>query len=566
MKQKYTLFTLLFASAFASPSILAQSAQDTTYIRKVSLEREYSPTIEDANKIGSSPQIYTPTTTPKVLPLSEWVTSTNGLSPQLNYLPAEAFGTAVAYPLQKGYAGLLFGNYQTLRAYAGIALVQKANTSLQLWGTFDTSEGKSSCKQYVINSLSKQRKWALQTVWKHQFVPFSLAVNAKLQGNKFNYYGAYDLSGSTSPYESVDQSTLLFDVGATIQSRSDRKVKYTASLEYNYLSFDQLMYKRYSLDGVSANTIRANTHFYSDLNTEMELGYRLGVTNQHASADSVNLHTFTHLYTSPYLNMIGGDNWKASIGANLHIVLDESNKLLLTPNISASWNYIPQAELYLNAKGYVSENTYSEIFAINKYVRPSMRILSSRTYLDGKIGTRVGVTKGVELDLFAGYKYTNGEHFFVLDSVNSAHSVLYGDLKTTSIGGAIKTSLIPYTNLLVKAEALSYNVEYHNLSGVNKALGKPNYRIHLQADITPIKNLTLVADYLLEGDRKMLSPLVTLDDMGSINELNLHGNYALTPAITGKLSINNLFSQRNQLYPAYNSLGFNFTLGASIKF
>lgn len=551
----------------ASHTILAQqsvSEKDTTYTRQVLLEREYNPTLQDANKVNTTPSIYAPLVKKQAPTIARWTTSTVNIQPTTMRLDAGSFGSFIAHNEDRGYAGLYIGNYNTVEAQAGISIINNEYTTWDVWGNYSRNKGIPSQDYPFISNEAKHNDWSLKSRWTQAFKLFHLNTNLSIGNQSFNYYGGYQSSSlSSNPYINMDQSVFKFDIDATATSYSNRDIRYEVSLGYNHLNFKESLTP--SVRGPKVGNIRLNTHFYSQLESDATVGLHFGVTNQQARQNITPLPTFTHLKAAPYIRF-DKDSWAVSLGANANIVFDEDDKILLSPYVDALWNFHPQAKLYLQAKGYVSENTYADILVENRYARPTERIFSSRTYLDGNIGVAFEIVKGVEVDIFAGYKRTHNEHFYRIDSLNSANAVLYGDLRTLKFGGVVKTLLIPYTNLSAKIEAFSYDVEYNSLPSVTTAFGKPKYVASVNADVFPMDNLTIGLNYLLQGEQTTLSPLGQEVDMGSINEMNIDASYRFTPKITGKVAVNNVLSHKNQLYPGYYYLGTNFVVGASFKF
>ncbi len=580
-----TIYKILPIALFCGtvPAIQAQTnAKDTTYNRQISVERDFNPTLQDANKINTLPSLYDPVVKKSTAPLASWSVSGNPKLLQLSNTNAGKFGTDIEYDKYRGYAGLRLGTHGNIEAEAGYQAISDEKTKLDIFGTYNASSSKSFKKiDYLLNNADVKANFndiLLKARFEHTFDPFTLYLSSSFNNTGYNYYGSMYTS---TPLNAIDydwkmkQIATLFDVTAGVKSKDGETLRYKGLISYDHfgLKYGNKLYDS-SNKGVKSNILQADVNFNTDLGSDYIVGLNAHILSQSVSNSYKDLHSLRHFKFNPYVDF-SGSNWKATLGLNAHFTFDNVNKILWVPNVSAFWNFLPTTTIYGSVIGDINENTFIDILRENRYVNPDTRISSSRTYYDAEMGVKSGVVKGLEFNIFAGYKYTSSEHFYCATTVGNIwqnlNSVIYANLNQGKFGGSIKTNLIPYVDLSTKLTTYFYTVKYRNedpnIYTPKAAWCKPTYTFEMNADAKPIDKLIVTANYLLAGGRKYYD---VADDakknMKAINELNVKGTYQFTKMVSGTAAINNLLNQSYEISPGYANYGLNFLMGASIKF
>jgi hypothetical protein len=547
---------------------------DTTYSRQISVERDFNPTLQDANKINTLPSLYEPTVKKSNSPLAAWITSGSPKFMELANTNAGNFGTNIEHDKNRGYAGLRLGTHGTIEGEAGYQAIANETTKLDFFGTYNASSAKPKRIDYLWDNEAKAKfsDAFFKACFQRKFEPLTLFLSTSYQNQGFNYYGAnYDLNPGGAFEYNKKQTAGIFHLGAGVQSKEETIMRYMAHVTYDNFGL------KYGLNtedkGPKANLLKADLNLDTDFGVDRTIGIRIHFLNQSLSKEYKELHAFTHFKFNPYLDF-SGSNWKATLGMNGHLTFDAINKVLWAPNVSASWNFLDTSSLYGSIIGDVNENTYLDILNENRYVAPSIRISPSRTYYDAEVGIKSGILKGFEFDFFTGYKYTSSEHLYIASSggvFENLNSPMYANLNQGKVGGQIKTNLIPYVDLSSKLTTYFYKIKYRNDdSGIyipKGAWNKPTYTFELYADIKPIDKFVVSANYILAGGRKYYNMLTNeKKSMKSINELNAKGEYQFTKMISASVSIHNFLNQKYELVPGYANYGANLLLGVSAKF
>ncbi len=551
----------------------AQSGgKDTTYNRQISVERDFNPTLQDANKINALPALYEPVVKNPNLPLAVWNTSGSPKLMQLASIHAGNFGTEIEHDKNRGYAGLRLGTHGNIEGDAGYQAISNETTQLNFFGTYNASSAKPKHIDYLHENDAKAKfsDALFKARFQHKFEPLTLFLSTSYQNQGFNYYGAaYDLNTAGVFDYDKKQAASIFHLGAGIQSKNETIMRYMAHLKYDNFGL------KYGLNGVDkgpkSGILAGDLNFNTDFGTDRVIGLNVHFLNQSISKEYKDLHAFTHFKLNPYIDLTGS-NWKATLGINGHLTFDATDKVLWAPNVSASWNFLETSSLYGSVIGDVNENTFLDILNENRYVNPSIRIESSRTYYDAEVGIKSGIVKGLEFNFFTGYKYTTNEHLYVDGNgrlFENLNYPIYANLNQGKVGGQIKTNMIPCVDLSSKLTTYFYKVKYRSEDAgtyvPNAAWNKPTYTLEFNADIKPIDKFVVSANYLLVGGRKYLDG-TDKKNMKSINELNAKGVYQFTKMISASVSINNFLNQKYELVPGYANYGTNLLVGASLKF
>lgn len=596
LKRMKTTYKSLLVIGLGIISLTVSAQKDSTITRQVMLERDYVPTMQEASKVNTQPDIYAPTIKPKEI---KFESNTPQIRLDNNKLGASASGdikTDVAFDKKRGYAVLGLGTGGNIDGALGYRLVNGDNDRLDFFGTYSAT---GSTVDYINGSDYARKDVKAKYIhaggnlkYQHTFDPSVLSVGASFYNTSYNYYGNSFIpitSSAVYPFD-VDskQGVNVFKIGAGLKSREENEgpIKYDGNVSYNY--FTNKYGRQKADDGVKGGIINADLNLYTEFGADQQVGIKGMILNQSFSNKTDYLpnahHGYTNITGTPYIKFQGA-NWNADLGANLSALFDVKTAFAISPNVKASVSFYEVNTLYAEVGGGVNNNTFLDILQENRYADPSTRIEYSKTYYDAKIGFRSGVVSGLEFDLFAGYKHVRRDHLYVYnyykeEGWGNVGSPVYANISTGHIGGLLKTNLIPYTDLSARMTAYFYNVKYHEpyvqvidaeTLPDTKPWGRPTFTAEFNADVNPINNLTLSVNYLYAGGRKALASNAsttawTIANMKDINELNFRAEYKINDYIAVNGRLNNVLFQKYELQYGYPLQGFNFMAGVSLKF
>lgn len=578
-------------AVYAIQSIDAQTAaKDTLLNRQVSLEREYTPTIQDASKINTLPALHEPQKKQYDIRFENAAPSVNFASYPIGDTGSGDIRTGITSSKQRGYLNFGAGMYSNLEGALGYRIVDAPNDQFDLFGTHNSTNGKIKYlngTEAYDEEKAKNMENFIKARYSHKFETATWYLSGSFLNNGFNYYGNPNIFSTFSPSANIvstdnknvseNQSVNIFEVETGVNSiESSDNLNYSASLKYNRFS------SKYSSgmaeDGPRGNIIDAKVDLSQPFFSDKKVGIRGnlfyqkydGHTNNYSNEQNDLYHNLTILRANPYLKIDNGDV-RLLIGANINWAIDASNKFAVAPTVDLSWNFNDNSLLYLNVDGGINDNSFINIYKENRYINPIGRVNISKTLYDARLGIRSGAITGFEFDIFGGYKYTNDNHLYIqtqTTSWNNVSDVLYANMGEGHFGGAIKTKLIPYTDLSIKAIAHFYNLsKYSNdiVFSEKKAWGLPTLTFDFNADFSFIENLILTANYQFEGGRKTWNG-TGATSMKSINELNFKASYHVLEWLSLYAKVNNVLSQKYERYYGYTLQGINASAGFNLTF
>ena len=587
MKTIYKSTLLIALGCFA----LAVNAQkDTTYNRQVMLERDYNPTLQDASKINVTPSVYEPVVIKRD---AKYVDKSPQISLNSNLLGAAESGdinTGVDFDKKRGYLSIGAGTKSNLEGMAGVRILNSSADQLDLFANHSSTSGNVDYldKGYWLKKAkAKYSDTKVDLKYAHTFQPSILSIDASYFNTSYNYYGNSFIAEDPNidyPFDlDSRQNVDVISFGAGLRSSQSNTGLLNYMFSANYKNFKNKYGPTVDDKGIKGGQFDLAVDFNTAFGADNVIGIKGSLMNQSVSDPKFMtaedaFHSYTNITGSPYMNF-EGDSWNATLGVNVHALFDVKTKFAVSPNLAFAYNTDETSRLYANVGGGVNNNTILDILQENRYANMMGRIQYSKTYCDATIGFKSGVITGFEFDIFGGFKYTKDDHLYAMTSVvdifswGNLSAPIYADLSTGSVGGQVKTNLIPYTDLSAKLTGYFYGIKYTDAPvSTKEAWGLPTFTAELNADIKVIPELTFSVNYQYAGGRKALSYVdngvttsVNTTNMKDINELNVRAEYQITDWVAVHGKVNNLLFQKYEKHYGYAMQGFNFLAGLSFK-
>lgn len=586
MRTIYRTLIAAFLLTASSGAIVAQNANDTTLNRQILLERAYTPTIQDALKINTVPTVSEPVVEKVNFNFETGLPRFNFSGYPLGDTGSGDVNSAILFNKKKGYFGLNAGTYTNLDINLGYRIVDAANDELDIFARHNSTSGNINYLQegyFLEKAKAKYGDNLFKLNYKHKFDAMDLSLRGSFFNMGYNYYG--------NSYRTLDfgnqldldtkQSVNIFNLGTTIKSTHSGLLNYNFKLDYHNFS------NKFGIltddDGVKGNLFDTDFGVSTALGHDKLVGLNVSLLSQSFKETIYVLtdqqfHSMTSVGLSPYLEIDGG-NWRTSLGANLDYVFDYKNKMLFSPNVTASVDVAETSVIYGSLKGGINENTFMDILKENRYVDLSSRVKYSKTLYDLTLGFKSGAVYGFEFDLFGGYKQTDDDHLYIPQStayhvsgsptgaLGNVGLPVYANVGTGHVGGGIKTGLIPYTEFSAKLAAYFYSVKKIDDGYLNKAWNRPTLVAEAQAVVKPMDKLSFIADFTYAAGRKTTKAGSSdVFRMKNVVELNLKGEYDVIDWISLNVQLRNVLNAKYDLWRGYTQQGFNAMAGVSLKF
>jgi hypothetical protein len=532
--------------------------------RELQLEKEYNPSVREADKINQLPEIREPEAPKTQVQFSDY-TLNYSLSPYISNLQAQNYLSNFATSEKRGYLNVGVSSLIDINGDVGYQILHSERDFLSIFASHRSS---NSDVKFLQNDEKQKMKindnlGGLNYI--HRFDKAKFFADAQYTYSGFNNYSFNNVL--------PDLINNLFKTQLAVASVNNEDINYKVSLGYSL--FDQkndstVIWTNW--EGRTENRILADFDLHAHFSATGGVGLAGSMKNYSYSKNpSLDLdNDYTTLAFNPYFTFDGGD-WDVRLGVSANMQVGDLEEFFIAPDIQFNWRPTDQFLLYVLAEGGIKDNSSYNMFYENRYVNPSIRVLDSKTPINGTFGLNFLLLPNLEMGVFTGYKLTEDEHFFknqgILSttyrytsfSIMSAGMVpLYDKAETFKFGGLLKYA---YQDIF----HIGLNLSYYNwqVRELAHAWHKPNFVGDVNMGFK-IPDLPLRMDlvYRLEAGRKANEE----NNMKNINDLSLKASYDINNSFTVFAQANNLLFQRYDLWWGYPAQDFNIMGGISVKF
>lgn len=574
---------------FAVTVSAQEKKEQQTLERKMTLEREYDPTVQDANKVNTLPEIKEPEVTKRSIDYSDFTLATDP-EMQIVVLPSGNIMTQMDYNKRRGYLNLGAGMHLNIDGDFGYHILSTEKDKLNLFFSHRSTNSKANYYSVDYYAIDEETKAKLNDNlgginYTHAFHKTILNLGVQYNYTGFNYWGlpASGISDDTSYYlDNSDRETN--QVNQTIKAKVGVEAKEDADIFYlidlDYINFSHKYGLSAEFDGPTEHTLDAKF----DANALFNENQRVGVGGQIEyfayslpNVGECEFQNHAEITLTPYYR-IGGDNWKVQLGANVMFVTGEDNSVSASPNVSADIEVADKTMFYLTAKGGLYSNSAYETSLVNRYVNPTEEIAPTREWLNGQIGIKSGVAKNFWFDIFAGYRILSDDCILVPASFleENGFAGLFSampdmDSKLFYAGAKLKYKYQNYFDIYVKGVYNNWNgtvdyagITYKDIASFN---GKPTLEFNAGVTVNPIDKFSIALDVYIATDRTIFAPSsLYFYDLDNICDLSLKADYKFNDTLGIYAKVSNLLNQDYDLYYGYPVQGISLMGGININF
>ena len=532
---------------------MALHAQDSTFNRIVTVERDYQPDIEQATKIKLRPAVLTKEVEPNPVIYSTYSTP---LSVEYNLHPLQAAKVSfVPQPILNGVIEGAVGHRNTHLLF-GYRINHKKKMSLDLYANHDAYWGKDA----LSNS-----KLGMQV--KRHFSGSDLYFGVEGANEYFSYYGRnFDGKIITTNTPILDQS--LWNVNAKIGLRStnDNAVQYRIQTGYNAFI-------------VPNYTIEHQVRSFLDVawtNDNHSAGIHVFVQNSlRNDSTGWNRHALRvepfYSFKNQHLRIHVGVNIDLNIGTGKQLSTMENIAFAPSPNIKFEWNMMDNIfHLYANAKGSMGIGSLGEYLEYNRYlnIHEGIAFNQPRAYtpIDAQLGFKIRPIKTMLLDIYGGYAYM----------LNACHMMAHVDAANPYAAQDFSLQLANYQRWKIGA---SLHYHYRDIIELNASgnyyiwkaadgvtvYDRPSWDAHARLDVHIDSKWSVYSDNYFAGGYNVATTIGDKTLKPTIS-LNIGGQYSVNNWLHVYLQLNNYLNRKNDIFYGYQSQGCHFLLGVKYKF
>lgn len=570
---KHIIYLLFFTSAavVAQPGTETEEEKEEKELNSesVTVVKPYSPTISDAFKLRSKPQLSDTTQIEK-----------RQLQYQINSVPVASTFTPAKGRLSNlkrarrpnfydNYARVGFGRYANILAeFAGSFEVDRDADFGVFLNHFSTQGG---IDEAVLDDSFYDT--SLDLSYNYRSRDFNWDIGAGGRHRLVNWYGAdRDLFGGIDA-DDVDTAINYMSYGVDTQIEFFDMIVDEVSLDLNGMTSDY---------DATEFRVSAGTAISFDV-LEEEIALNLGADYLTGSFEEQTDQLFTPEYSyasfnaTPSINLYG-DKYAVNLGVNLNYLTDLENSegaFNIYPAIDASYQLLDdKIAAYAMLGGGLDLNSLHSITNDNPFIAPSIVVAPTDRAIDAQLGFKGRISSLISYKLFGGYKNEEGRLLYVksgrtpsLDRPYDYRNVFlpyYTDLTTISVGGGLSFDFSDNVHLMLDATYFAYDVNDVLLGDTPSQLPQFNIESLLNYQIT--ENWTAGAMLYVVGEREVVSLDQDVQTLDPFVDLNIDVTYKINAQLSAFLRGNNLTGGSYEYYLDYPVQSLQVMGGAVYKF
>lgn len=585
---KSTKVLCVIAMLGCASGIMAQeevNKEEKNLNREMTLEREYDPSVQDANKVNTLPAVKEPTVKKRAIDYAVFAVPTEP-EKQISVLPSGKIMADMDYNKRRGYLNLAAGMNLNINGDFGYHILSTEKDNLNVYLSHRSTNGNIDYIQIDDKVKAKLNDNLGGLNYKHKFEKAVFNIGAKYGYSGFNYYGlpvTGNLEEAGTNLDLADRTTNQVNqtIGANIGIESeDEEAPFGYMVDFDYINFSHKYGADAKSDGPTENTFELKFNLFAPFGGNQRIGLAgLAEYFSYNLLERCSFENHAEVILNPYYT-IEGDIWNLKLGAKAMIVTGENSKFAASPDIAFDVEVADKTVFYLKADGKLYSNSMYETALVNRYVNPTEELMPSRNWLDANLGIKSGVVPGFWFDVFAGYKITSSDVLYLPSRVfeqdgfgNFAEAMSDINTKRFFAGVNLKYNYQKLFEINLKGVYNNWKANYGDswIGGeanaeLDRVWGKPTAEINAGVTVRPIDKLAVDVNYYLATGRYTQLGGNEEVNLNNINELNIRGMYNINKTFSVNVQLNNVLFQKYDIYYGYPAQGFNLMGGINVNF
>ncbi|WP_047246121.1 TonB-dependent receptor [Maribacter thermophilus] len=583
MYKNIKLVLTLGAFLISAQFVVAQEEKEDLGTETVTVTKAYTPTVSDAFKIKSLPNLNDSIVLKKKkitynifsVPVASTFTPSKGTASKVERIPPPE--------LFNSYASAGLGNYgnTTAKFYTTRELDRDENLDIG----FNHNSSRGDIDGVELDNIFSDTK--LDASYSKQDRDLSWGAAVGLQHQLYNWYGLPEGVYDETTVNSIDerQNYYMAEVGGHI------------NVEESFFKRADLKYRRF-WDAVKSGENRAvlNTALELPLNDEV-LGIKAKVDYVGGDFENASVNSTTNDQGIKYSNLQVGinpslvmlrDDLSLNLGVNIVYGMDLENSesnFYIYPAVTASYRVMDETVIaYGGIEGELRQNSYYDFVEENTYVSPTLSIAPTDSQYNAYIGLKGQLLPNLSYNIKGSYTAENNSPLFTLNPQNNfrddekgyyygnSFDVFYDDIKTIGVFGELNVDVNRNFTLGVNAAVYDYNTETDN-----PAWNLPNLTGSLFMDYQIGEKWYAGANLFYVGERDDFSSVAevgvtpsefpaTMITLDGYFDANAHVGYRVDNQLSIFVKAANIANNNYQRWANYPVQGFQILAGATYKF
>ena len=523
---------ILFALIISHPC--TTFAQDTTFNRVVTVERDYQPNINQASIIP-------------VLPI---------------VLQEEVNQNSVVYstysaPLSIGY------NLHSLKP-SEIRFTRPTPS----YGILDGAIGHHNTHLDFLYKLRNISNFTTDVYANHDAYWGSNTLSDTQIGIKGIYYFDkskfyFGVNGGNLAYTILSQDPLqsLYhaDAHIGIQSKTDNHLQYKIQTGYKAfftpINIEHQVRSHLDLyweEGVHRGGIKAyvQNNFYADVNP----------------IHNLRIQPF-YAFNKKKIRLHVGVNLDMNIGTGKMLSNIENLYFAPSPNVQVQWLAVPKIfNVHAEIEGRLATGTMEDGLYANRYFQLTQvqkRDSMGYTPIASNLGFTIHPLRTMMIDIYGGYSLYKNDYTMLanIDGNSITYNYLLHDYHRVHVGASMHYH---FRDIITIKASGNYYYWKNNVSNM-PVYDRPNWDAHLRIDANINQKWSLYSENSFEGKR--LARTNTNDEtLPMLIDLNLGAQYNINRWLHVYLQLGNYLHRQNSIYYGYHTQGCHFLAGVKYIF
>lgn len=570
------IITAVALTAVVTTATAQTEEEDKLNGGTITVVKAYDPSVADAFKVKSTPQLNDTTKIKKKavtysifsVPVASTFTPAKGNLSRLKPRKRPVYFD--------NYARLGLGNFGNVVAeFAGNIELDK-DSDFGIFLNHNSSLG--GIDEVVVDDSYLDTALDLSYGHRSRYASYGITAGARYQGA--NLYGINE----PLRLQLIDQDPDDTDVG----------VNYFSYGVGGHLDFSDSVFKnlQVKLSGIDSNMdgqeIRAmvNPNLAFDIeDTEVELGvtldYLSGSFGEQGRLPAQTDYSYVSAGINPSINLYG-DLYKVELGAIVNYLSDIENsdgQLNIYPDINASYKLLDdQVIAYTQILGGLDINSLQQFADENVFLAPAVDVRPTNRIVDAQLGLKGKITNNLGYKVYGGFKRENDRYLYTKDTgriiaaqaprdeLGNVFFTEYADLETTFYGGSLSVDVNSTFNLTLSGRGMIYDVT--NGDDIENTPSQlPNFTADVVGTYKINDKLDVGTTIYFVGERDVFrtgSP--DIETLDSFVDLNIDVNYKINSRLTAFLRGNNLTGGNYEYFLDYAVQSLQILGGAVYKF
>lgn len=574
ISKKYTLLALIaaFSISMSAQKTKEQEEEDRLNGGSITVVKAYDPTISDAFKVNSTPQINDTTKVKKKpvtyrifsVPVASTFTPATGRLNRLKSKKREKF--------YDNYARLGLGNYVNILGEFATNFEIDKDSDLGVFLNHNSSQGgindvaaddsfSDTSLDLSYGARSKDYNWGITGGGRYRtanwYGDFAGSPVALTEDNDVGLnYLSYGIGGKAEFFESTFQKIdVLFSGITSGEGASEIRVEVRPELYFNIME--------------------------TEVNLGVEIDYLSGSFDTQPFFPVPENYGFINSGVNPSINLYG-DNYKVELGARLNFLSDLENSestFKVYPDINASYILVEDVLVgYTQIGGGLDINSLQQFSQENIFLAPAVLITPTDRLIDATLGIKGKLSSSFGYKLYGGYRVEENRNFYTADTgftavmnerrafeYGNSFNIQYGDLNTTTLGAGLNYDVNNGLNIALNGQYMNYDVSNGDLFS-NIASHLPELTADLVAGYQINEAWNLGATFFYVGEREAYRNGLGVETLDGFADLNLDVTYKINPKLSVFLRGNNLTGGNYEFYAGVPVQNLQVLGGAVYKF